>query len=52
VGRRTAVKVKGITMENKDDKWLDMEDAPYDGTEIIGLVNGEPWLICWAEERR
>jgi len=33
-------------------KWKDMEDAPYDGTEIIGLVNDEECLIRWAETRQ
>ena len=33
-------------------EWKDMEDAPYDGTEIVGLVNGEEVLVRWAETRQ
>ena len=33
-------------------EWKHMDDAPYDGTEIIGLVNGEEYLIRWAEQRQ
>lgn len=32
--------------------WLPMDDAPRDGTVIIGLVNGDPWPIRWNDEDR
>lgn len=32
-------------------EWLPMEDAPTDGTVIMGLFGDEPRAVCWAEER-
>lgn len=39
-------------MPAADTEWLPIEDAPRDGTAIVGLVHGEPVLMRWAEERR
>jgi hypothetical protein len=35
-----------------DTAWQPMEDAPRDGTPIIGRVDGEPLGIQWTDERR
>lgn len=32
--------------------WQPIETAPKDGTEIIGLVDGEEYRVRWAETRR
>lgn len=34
------------------NEWLDMEDAPRDGTPIIGLVHGDEVEVRWANERQ
>lgn len=34
------------------DNWRSMDEAPEDGTEIIGLVNGDEVPIRWNDEDR
>lgn len=35
-----------------ESAWRPMGDAPTDGTPVVGLVDGEPVVIEWAETRR
>jgi|DEB0MinimDraft_3_1074331.scaffolds.fasta_scaffold13567_2 hypothetical protein len=32
-------------------KWQHMDDAPYDGTKIVGKYGDAECLVFWSEQR-
>ena len=46
------IRAAEVAASAPDTEWLPMEDAPRDGTPIVGRVDDEPVVIQWAETRK